>query len=63
MITRIKNWITTVIGTVLLLYGVYCIIWCKDCNVQIGTVFTIGLGMLYAKDSWIKKGIDQFKKK
>ena len=51
---RLKNWITTIIGLLLLLFAVL-LIWSKYEAVYIIITFAFGLGLIYAKDDLIKK--------
>ena len=55
MIERFKNYITTILGLILILIGLYLVIWPKDIDVTGGTMITIGSGLLLMKDDMIKK--------
>ncbi len=63
MINRIKNYITTILGLIIILIGLYLVIFPKDAGVSGGTLITIGAGLFFAKDDMLKKGLSKLKSK
>jgi len=63
MLERFKHWITTLIGTVMILAGLVLVIWPKDLEISGSSLITLGAGLLLAKDDFIKKGLNKLKPK
>lgn len=55
MIERLKHWITTTLGAIMILAGIYLLVFSQDTEAHGSTLIVLGGGFLGMKDDKLKK--------